>query len=140
MNSLEIKRLREKLGYTQEQLGFLIGVSRNTIINYEKGGKIPPAKSKLLHNVLIENAQNTTFVNEPPTIYETPMDKKIAENEEKIKEAKAEITKWEQKILERPENKKEYEAYISGYEKQIHLLNEIINTILEAKNDFLKND
>ena len=41
MDALEIKQHRERLGLTQKELADLIGASRETIINYEKGKPIP---------------------------------------------------------------------------------------------------
>lgn len=52
MDALEIKQRREQLGLTQKELAELIGVSRETIINYEKGKPIPKSKSEILHKVL----------------------------------------------------------------------------------------
>ncbi|WP_262892121.1 XRE family transcriptional regulator [Aegicerativicinus sediminis] len=48
MNGKEIKRKRESLGLTQEEMGKLIGMSKNTIYNYENGGKIPSTKIPIL--------------------------------------------------------------------------------------------
>ncbi|NDI99580.1 helix-turn-helix transcriptional regulator [Flavobacterium sp. LaA7.5] len=52
ISGLEIKQHREKLGLTQKELADLIGASRETIINYEKGRPIPKSKSEILHKVL----------------------------------------------------------------------------------------
>lgn len=52
MDGLEIKKRRELLGLTQKELGDLIGSSRETIINYEKGRPIPNSKSEILNKVL----------------------------------------------------------------------------------------
>lgn len=52
MDALEIKQRREQLGLTQKELAELIGASRETIINYEKGKPIPKSKSEILHKVL----------------------------------------------------------------------------------------
>lgn len=140
MNTLDIKEIRKKLQLTQEELGNLIGVSRNTIINYEKGGKIPDSKSTILNNLLNENAQNKNILNEPQAVYETGFDKKIAESKKEIEKIKEEILKFENKIEQDPAKKTTYEKYISSYEEQIFLLNEIINITLEAKKDFLENN
>ena len=140
MKGLEIKELREKLGITQEKLGLLIGVSRNTIINYEKGGKIPDSKREILSNILTNNAQNNTQENNNDVVFDTGFDKKIAEHEEKIREIQKEILKWEEKIIQDPKKKATYQKYIASYEERIFLLNEIINLTLEAKKDFLENN
>jgi hypothetical protein len=52
MEGPEIRERREKLGYTQKELGDLIGASRETIINYEKGKPIPKSKQDILNKVL----------------------------------------------------------------------------------------
>ena len=62
MDGLEIKQKREKLGLTQKELADLIGASRETIINYEKGKPIPRSKSEILHKVLETDALNNTVV------------------------------------------------------------------------------
>jgi transcriptional regulator with XRE-family HTH domain len=56
MEGLDIKQRREQLGLTQKELGDLIGASRETIINYEKGKPIPKSKSEILHKVLQEGS------------------------------------------------------------------------------------
>lgn len=56
MEGLNIKQRREQLGLTQKELGDLIGSSRETIINYEKGKPIPKSKSEILHKVLQEDS------------------------------------------------------------------------------------
>ncbi|WP_159799261.1 helix-turn-helix transcriptional regulator [Flavobacterium sp. MK4S-17] len=52
MEGFEIKQRREQMGLTQKELADLIGCSRETIINYEKGRPIPKSKSEILHKVL----------------------------------------------------------------------------------------
>lgn len=47
MNGEDVKKLREVLGLTQDELAQKIGVSRNTIINYERGGVIPESRQQL---------------------------------------------------------------------------------------------
>lgn len=47
MDGENIKRLRAILGLTQKELADKIGVSVNTIQNYEKGGVIPAARQQL---------------------------------------------------------------------------------------------
>ena len=59
MDGFNIKSIREKLGLTQEELAQKIGVSRNTVINYEKGGVIPESKRQLLNSLLEMPMLNT---------------------------------------------------------------------------------
>jgi transcriptional regulator with XRE-family HTH domain len=45
------KRKRIEHHLTQEELGVLIGISRNTVANYEKQGKIPASRLPIIHRV-----------------------------------------------------------------------------------------
>jgi len=53
-----IRARRKALKLTQEELARKIGVSRNTVKNYETGGVIPESKKEILRNVLAEGASN----------------------------------------------------------------------------------
>lgn len=57
MSGEDIKKKRKELGLTQEELARLIGVSKNTILNYEKGRVIPDSKISILDFVLSEKSQ-----------------------------------------------------------------------------------
>ncbi|WP_281321986.1 helix-turn-helix transcriptional regulator [Flavobacterium aestivum] len=86
MKDLNIKELRKKKGYSQTELAGKIGVSRQTIVNYEKGEVIPESKKELLYNIL--QSENVDFVNEEREQYKpttTGYGKKILEIEEEIK-------------------------------------------------------
>lgn len=48
MTNIDVRLIRQRLKISQEELGKIIGVSRNTIANYEKGGVIPESKHDLL--------------------------------------------------------------------------------------------
>ena len=48
MNTIDVKKIRKNLNLTQQQLAEMIGVSRNTIVNYERGDVIPESKRALL--------------------------------------------------------------------------------------------
>ncbi len=52
MTGIELKNKREALGLSQKELATLIGVGKNTIYNYESGGKIPDSKVPILDSVL----------------------------------------------------------------------------------------
>lgn len=52
MEGSEIKKRRKKLGLTQPELAKKLGVSVNTIVNYENGRKIPESKISILKLVL----------------------------------------------------------------------------------------
>ena len=49
MYNLNIKELRKKKGWSQDTLAKKLGVSRQTIVNYEKGEVIPESKKELLY-------------------------------------------------------------------------------------------
>lgn len=51
----EIRTHRKRLGLTQEKLAKLIGVSTNTIINYESGGTVPDSKKDILDVIFKAN-------------------------------------------------------------------------------------
>jgi len=50
--TFDVKEIREYLGLTQQEFAEKIGVSRNTIINYEKTGIIPESKKNMLQNLI----------------------------------------------------------------------------------------
>lgn len=51
MTGEDIKRLRKRLGMSQAEFGEKIGASRQTVVNYENGGKVPEAKLALLKDL-----------------------------------------------------------------------------------------
>ncbi|WP_205727719.1 helix-turn-helix transcriptional regulator [Flavobacterium anhuiense] len=86
MNELNIKELRIQNGFSQTELAKKIGVSRQTIVNYEKGEVIPESKKELLYNILHnENSKTTPEIEEYYTKPKSGYDKKIQEKEEEIK-------------------------------------------------------
>ena len=54
MNDLDIIRIRKQFDLTQIEFAKMIGVDRRTIINYEKGRKIPESKVKLINMTIAE--------------------------------------------------------------------------------------
>lgn len=48
---MDIKKIRDKLNLTQEELAKKIGVTPRTIQNYETGGKIPTSKHEIIRNL-----------------------------------------------------------------------------------------
>jgi len=73
MNGLDIKRRREELGLAQQELANKIGVSRNTIINYEKGGVIPEPKRQMLEAFLFGDEKQEAIPMENPFILMIPL-------------------------------------------------------------------
>lgn len=49
---LDIKKIRKQLGLNQEEMGKLLGLSRHTVINYEKGQPIPESKFEMIESIL----------------------------------------------------------------------------------------
>lgn len=52
MDHIELRNRRKQLGLTQKQLAEKIGVSNNTIINWERGDVIPNTKHQILNKIL----------------------------------------------------------------------------------------
>jgi len=54
MKPLNIKGFREELSYTQEELAAELGVTRNTIVNWESGRKMAGATHKRVQKFMLE--------------------------------------------------------------------------------------
>ena len=52
MNKIDLRKERKKLKLTQVQLADMLGVTRETIVNYERGHTIPKARLKMLESLL----------------------------------------------------------------------------------------
>lgn len=66
MNEINVRELRKKLGITQSELASIMGVSVQTIKNWEAGGTIPaPSKAKLkeVANLHVSGQGNTVANN-----------------------------------------------------------------------------
>ncbi len=61
MTSEELKYKRKQLGLTQGDLARLLGVSKNTVFNWEKGKRIPDSKTDILERVLSKNERTISF-------------------------------------------------------------------------------
>ena len=51
MNDLDIKKIRERLGISQEQLAEMVGVHPRTVQNWESGSTIPKSKHAILRDL-----------------------------------------------------------------------------------------
>ncbi len=60
MNSIEVKKIREEFGLTQQKFADKIGVDRRTVINWELGRTIPDSKVKQL-NLLLEGIRSVSM-------------------------------------------------------------------------------
>lgn len=54
MNDLDVKKIREKLGLSQEALAEMVGVHPRTIQNWESGSTIPKSKHAILRDLTIK--------------------------------------------------------------------------------------
>lgn len=54
MNDLNIKKIREKLGISQEQLAKMVGVHPRTVQNWESGSTIPKSKHAILRDLVLK--------------------------------------------------------------------------------------
>ena len=66
MNGLDIKDLRLKLGVTQRKLAEMVGVSENTVQNWEYGKPIPTTKHQILRAIQsgVEENVSTEDINQ----------------------------------------------------------------------------
>ena len=60
MSELNIRELRQRLGVTQKELAQMVGVSENTVQNWEYGRKIPATKHQILRTLMEGNCNKTT--------------------------------------------------------------------------------
>lgn len=67
MSDIDVRAIRKKLGLTQLDFAKKIGVSRDTVINYEKGETIPASKIEMLNNLLSDKENNNH--SKPEKIY-----------------------------------------------------------------------
>ncbi len=65
MNNLDVKKIRKDLGLTQQDFADKLGVSRNTVLNYERGETIPQSKSIILNIMMSEAEFGKKFNNLP---------------------------------------------------------------------------
>lgn len=125
MNAKEIKEIRKSLNLSQEEFAKLIGVSKNTVYNYENGSKIPESKITILNKI---KTKEHISANEPTATYETGHDKKIHIAEEKIKFLEEKLTL----------NKNFTEGEIQEIKGILEQLYREIRILKTAKNDWLE--
>lgn len=54
MNDLDVKKIREELGLSQEALAEKVGVHPRTVQNWESGSKIPKSKHAILRDLILK--------------------------------------------------------------------------------------
>ncbi len=54
MCELDVKKIREQLGVSQEALAEMVGVHPRTVQNWESGSKIPKSKHAILRDVVLK--------------------------------------------------------------------------------------
>ena len=69
MTGEELKLNRKKLKLSQEELGKKLGLSKNTIYNYENGGVIPKSKTSILvsffkQEIILPEKENSLLTEE----------------------------------------------------------------------------
>lgn len=121
MYNLNIKELRKKKGWSQDTLAKKLGVSRQTIVNYEKGEVIPESKKELLYNILQDITEN--IVQESSTDYQI-----LPGYQRKIFETELEIQEYEKTIELKKSLKEDY-----SHEKNIiNILRQRIKVLVQA--------
>jgi SOS-response transcriptional repressor LexA len=110
MDGLTIRKKRKDLGLTQKDLAIKLGVSYNTISNWERGEAIPLSKEKMLNDFVNNNIVNyesekgvSNNTPEEPTGFYYPdvsaaagMDKEIVNDE--LKRIPINLPNWEKGI------------------------------------------
>lgn len=114
MNSIELRKNRRRLNLTQEELGKLIGVSKRTIINYEKGEIIPETKSAILHSIFEEKTDDVSFLKKQIVSLQEDNKKLIELTSNKIEEL--------QKIVNHYENLFDIDKRLRTVEESIELM------------------
>lgn len=107
MDSVELREKRKSLGLTQKEFASLIGVSGNTIINWEGGKKIPVSKYTILRSVFDKHTKNTkkseksdteklTGYYYPDVAVKSGLEKSL--KEDKLKRLPVSLPEWDEEI------------------------------------------
>ncbi len=98
MKGVELKKKRTKAKLSQKELAEMSGISRETIINYEKSDEINPKKCVILNDILDKHISKSVFLNIGGNDFKTPK-KAIDSNKvlsDDFKETAIEcITNWD---------------------------------------------
>lgn len=106
MNDIDIKKIREKLGISQEALAEMLGVHPRTIQNWESGSKIPNSKHAILRDLILkpqryaggeqQNINGDNINGNNVTVHKTDTDKLLeilASKEQSLAKAQEHIDK-----------------------------------------------
>ncbi|MCM1168829.1 MAG: helix-turn-helix domain-containing protein [Bacteroides sp.] len=75
MNDIDIKKIRETLGVSQEKLAGMLGVHSRTIQNWEAGAVIPHSKHAILRSLVTQYKAQQYYGGEYETpVHDTPRD------------------------------------------------------------------
>lgn len=110
MTGIELRKLRKKLGYNQEELATLLEVSANTIINWEKKERLSSKAERLIKDYLNSKRiditgdfnqvgdNNKNFLSEPKL--SRKIDKREAELIEENKRLTQELLDCKNQLIE----------------------------------------
>ena len=101
-NDLDVKKIRESLGMTQEKFAEILGVHTRTVQNWESGSTIPESKRTILRDVAEQrhdgggeqhnvNGDNIMTVN--GTIHADSLVELLIQKERSLQESQTQITK-----------------------------------------------
>lgn len=106
MNDIDVKKIREKLGISQEALAEMLGVHPRTIQNWESGSKIPNSKHAILRDLILkpqryaggeqQNINGDNINGNNVTVHKTDTDKLLeilASKEQSLAKAQEHIDK-----------------------------------------------
>ena len=89
MNNLDIVKIREEFGFTPTQFAEFIGIDRRTVINWEKGRKIPESKILLLEMLLDKKRNDTKPVLDETLEAKIDLTREVEELKDHIKTLKS---------------------------------------------------
>ena len=122
MNDLDIKKIREKLGISQEQLAEMVGVHPRTVQNWESGSTIPKSKHAILRDLVLK-----------PQRYAEGGQQKNQGNDATLKSADVEMQSELSKMIDLLASK---ELSLQKTQEHIDKLLEIISNLTKGeKND-----
>lgn len=98
MKGIELRKLRKKIGYNQEELAFVLEVTKTTIVNWEKKERLSDKAERLVKDYFMQKNNsiegdfnqignnNQNFLHEPQEKYSKKNSELELENQRLIKE------------------------------------------------------